>query len=222
MELYKLNKLSLSIKSLDLLDQLTTNTLDKHKNAFLDRVGKIVVTFDQIKIKDDEVLVLIEKQFLDKLMNHLDKFLKLSKTKIEKKDYNIYFDLDNDYKPDKEEFIIPQKLGKLIITKKDLQSNISNEEFTSFRLKNNIPIQGIDYNDEMLLNVNEEDFASFTKGCFLGQEIIARVHNLAKPPRKLVVKSENELNQEQLKIMTSKIKDKETGKLIGFIFVNNK
>lgn len=221
MKLYKLNKLVLLVKHnpAKLLNGLTTNTMDKPMNAFVDTNGKIITTFGQLQINNDEILIVIEKQFLGNLMSHLDKFLRLSKTKIEVSDYLAYFDLDGEYKPEVNEYIIQQKKGQLIITKKSLEPNVSGEEFTLFRLENNISMQGIDYNNEMLLNVSE-DFVSYTKGCFLGQEIIARVHNLAKPPKKLIVKYDDECNASEKKILTSKCKDK-NGKVLGFVFVSN-
>ena len=60
-----------------------------------------------------------------------------------------------------------------------------------------------------------------TKGCYLGQEIVARVHNLGKPPKRLVVKSENECNEEEKQKMTSKCHDPETGKTSGFLLIKN-
>lgn len=221
MRLYKLNKLVLKITNnpSKLLNGLTSNTLDKPKNSFVDANGKIIATFEQKQISQDEILIVIGKQFLDRVMAHLEKYLKLTKTKIEVTKYKAYFDLDAGYKADEGEFIIPENRAQLIITKKDLIQNVSDEEFTLFRLENNIPIQGIDYDNEMLLNISE-NFVSYTKGCFLGQEIIARVHNLGKPPKKLVVKYEDECGDAEKKIMTSKCKDK-TGRVLGFVFVGS-
>ena len=61
-----------------------------------------------------------------------------------------------------------------------------------FRLKHGIPVHGADYDREMLLNLNDLSYVSFEKGCFLGQEIIARVHHRGKPPKKLVVRRERD------------------------------
>ncbi len=188
MRLYKLNKAVLSFKNKPekLLNGLTSNELDKPKNAFLDKFGKIIVTANQVKV-NDEILMVIEKQFVERLRQHLDAYLKLGKTKLEETDYNAYFDMDGDYNQESDEFTIKQNKGQIILTKKQLKTNITEEEFKTFRLNNNIPIQGRDYDEEMLLNVSE-DYVSFKKGCYLGQEIIARVKNKAKPPKRLAVK----------------------------------
>ncbi|MBP6344212.1 MAG: hypothetical protein KA403_09765, partial [Candidatus Omnitrophica bacterium] len=62
---------------------------------------------------------------------------------------------------------------------------------------------------------------SYTKGCFLGQEPIAKVHNRSKPTWKLVVRPEDESSPEDQAKMTSKTRDPQSGKIIGFVFVKN-
>ena len=190
---------------------LASNTTDKPQNAFLDVFGKIIITGDQVRISDNNIIMIIEKQFLERLEKHLEKYLKLTKTKLTVMyDHNVYYDLNK---------------NKILITKETLNSNVSEKEFTEFRLKYNIPVQGIDYDQEMLLNIENENeckYASFTKGCYLGQEIIARVKNLGKPAKKLVVKYEDECSEEEQKKMTSKYINSDNGKIFGFVFVKNK
>ena len=60
---------------------------------------------------------------------------------------------------------------------------VSEEEYKKIRLENNLPSQGIDFNNEMFLEVNIPEAISYTKGCYLGQEIIARVHHKSKPSK---------------------------------------
>ncbi|MBI2147203.1 hypothetical protein HYU19_01870, partial [Candidatus Woesearchaeota archaeon] len=117
---------------------------------------------------------------------HLNQYLILCPTKVVRENYLTYFNLDADYHIADDEYIIPQPKGQLLITRDDLNCSVSPEEFRLFRLQNNIPLQGADFDQEMALNVGE-DFISFTKGCFVGQEVIARVKNKSKPPKKLAV-----------------------------------
>jgi len=80
----------------------------------------------------------------------------------------------------------------------------------------------VDYQaDEFLLNIDESTYVSYTKGCFLGQEPVAKVHNRSKPTRKLVVMFEVECAPEEKPKMTSKIIDPISGRMQGFIFVKN-
>lgn len=222
MKLYKLHAAVLRIKNnpAGLLKGVTTNTTDASKTAFIDRFGKIIVTCHQLKLSEGESLLIIEQQFYNRLLKHLEPYLRLVNTTVHKEDYNVYFDLDGKYQEDREEFVLRQKTGKLLVTKKRLNNTVSDEEFTLFRIKNSIPVQGIDYDAEMILNISEE-FVSFTKGCFLGQEVVARVHNLGKPPKKLVVKAEDECNEEEKAALTSRCFDQATGKTLGFVLVRN-
>lgn len=200
---------------------LTSNTLDAPRNAFLSQHGRIIATFDQIKRGDDEYLIVIEPFALDPLMGHIKKFLMLNKTTAEPVAWNVYFDLEGSYKPVADDAVIAQKSGQMVLTTKNLPADVSDEEFTLFRLKNTIPVHGIDYTDELLLNIDEYEHVSYTKGCFLGQEPIAKVHNRSKPTWKLVVRPYDECSPEEQAKMTSKTRDPQTGKMTGFVFVKN-
>jgi len=100
------------------------------------------------------------------------------------------------------------------------KAEFTEKEFLLFRLRHNIPLHGIDYKDEMILNVGY-DRVSLTKGCYLGQEFVSKVHSRAKPTWKLVVKSEDECSDEEKAKMTSKVADPSSGKTMGFVFVKN-
>ncbi|HIH41384.1 TPA: hypothetical protein HA239_03135 [Candidatus Woesearchaeota archaeon] len=209
--IYRLDKLVLKITRADrLLGNVTSNTLDADRNALLDRFGKIIVTFEQFR-KGEEFFIIINPKFYGRLMAAIEKYMKLVKAEAGKTKLKVYFDLDGKIR---EGIAIPQKKGQLVITEKELETTVSDEEFTLFRLKNNIPLHGIDYDSEMLLNVSE-DYVSYQKGCFVGQEIIARVHHKSRPPKKLAVAADSV-------DMTSRVKDPRTGKELGFAFAENK
>ncbi len=223
MRLHSINKAVLRIRNNAerFLSGLTSNALDKPRNAFLNLHGRIIATFDQIKVAEDEYLIVLEPFAVEALMLHIKKFLMLNKTTAEPAALNVYFDLDGIYKASAGEYVIPQKSGQMVLTPQKLQADVSQDEFTLFRLKNNIPLHGVDYHDELLLNIDEYEHVSYTKGCFLGQEPVAKVHNRSKPTWKLVVRSEDELNEEEKNKMTSKVLDPRNGKTMGFVFVKN-
>lgn len=223
MKLHSLNKAVLRIRNNAerFLNGLTSNALDKPRNAFLNQHGRIIAAFDQVRTGKDEFLIVIEPFAVEALMLHIKKFLMLNKTTAEPAAFNVYFDLDGSFKPSDGEYIIPQKAGQMVITPLKLQADVSQNEFTFFRLKNNIPLHGVDYKDELILNIDEYEHVSYTKGCFLGQEPVAKVHNRSKPTWKLVVNSEEGLTEEEKIKMTSKFLDPRSGKTVGFIFVKN-
>ena len=224
MHLYKLKKTVFSLKNnpSQFLNGLTTNMLDEPQNAFLNIHGRIVAVFDQIKINDDEFWIILQQSTIDAVLKHIDSYVKLSQIEIQKLESHVYFDLEN-YSEIAlgSERVIPQKKGRLIVTDHKLATAVSKEEFTLFRLRNNIPMQGIDFNDEFVLNVGEKGLVSFAKGCFLGQEPVSKVYNRSRPTWQLVVEYEDKCEEKIKQKMTSKVLDRDVGRVLGFVFKRN-
>ncbi|MBI2673088.1 hypothetical protein HYX19_02405 [Candidatus Woesearchaeota archaeon] len=170
---------------IQLIKGITTNDEKADKNAFIDNFGKLIVLFDQ-KLIENEWYVVFEKQFEERFQEHIERFVRLNKSKLEKLNLNVYHIIGKDIETDG--IKINQRIGYLLLAKelKEKLDEISDDAYGVIRIENDISIQGIDFDKEMLLNTNWTDVVSFTKGCFLGQEIMARVHNLGKPPKKLV------------------------------------
>ena len=60
------------------------------------------------------------------------------------------------------------------------------QAFDALRIEAGVPWPGREITNEVILNeLNREDFVSFTKGCYVGQEIVARIKHRAHPPRLL-------------------------------------
>jgi len=186
------------------LEPVSSNTLDKSKNTFLDRFGKIIVAFYQVRVGDSYLLVLPKEN----RMQELDMHVKLSKATVEKTDFKVYFDPEHQVKEGE------YRVEELVLSEEEYENTISQQECNLTRLEKNIPLPGIDFEDEMVLNVSDE-WVSFTKGCYPGQEVVARTHNLAKPGKKLVVIDAQDLPEEKRSKMTSVIGSK------GFVFVLN-
>jgi folate-binding protein YgfZ len=224
MRIYHLNKVVLKAapRAERFLNGLTSNAMDQPRSAFLNVNGRIVATFDQHRIDEDQVLLVVEAAFVDGVLLHLERYARLSGVKVERlAGTRVYFDLDNDYQLSEDEYRIPQKKGQLILSRRCLTSTVAEEEFTLFRLSHSIPLLGVDYQkDEFLLNVSEQDFVSYVKGCFLGQEPIAKVYHRCKPTWRLIVRTAGEETREARGEMTSRFVD-EAGSVKGFVFVRN-
>ena len=189
------------------LSGLSSNTLQSPCNAFLNQHGRIIATFFQHQNSENEFLLSISHLVVEDLLKHLDRYAKLSRTQIQKTDLKAYMDIDT---------------AKISFNTSDIPNQVSTDEFTRFRLEKRLPLIGIDYQaDEFILNIDQGDFVSFSKGCFLGQEPVAKVHHRSKPTRKLVVKFEDECDQEEKDRMTSKTLDLNCARVRGFIFVKN-
>ena len=63
---------------------------------------------------------------------------------------------------------------------------ISPEVYETIRIEAGIPLQGVDFTTPVLSECGVDNAISYTKGCYLGQEIICRIHNLGRPAKKLV------------------------------------
>ena len=221
MRLYRLNKTVLSIRNnpAPFLNGLTSNSLDKPRNAFLNIHGRIVAAFDQIQIGEDEFWIVAETPYVDKLLAHIDRYAKLSGVKIQKLDKHVYYSPED--RGGKCDIVIAQKKGHMLITDEALEAVQPDEAFTLLRLKHRMPLQGTDYTDDFVLNVDPDEYVSFTKGCFLGQEPVSKVHNRSRPTWQLMVKYEDECDAETKAKMTSKALDPDTNRVIGFTFVRN-
>ena len=206
MRLYKLPDTVLTIKgsAANFLNGITSNTLDASLNAFLNQHGRIIATFRQKRVSEDEFLISVPSMAVDNLLKHIERYVRLSHVSVVPSNQSVYIDLDT---------------TKTVWGDQPHANTVSEEEFTLFRLNHKIPLMGIDYQEgEFILNVHEHDYVSYTKGCFLGQEPVAKVHNRAQPSRQLIVAFEDQCSLQDAAKMTSKTPDPETGRLKGFIF----
>ncbi len=197
----------------------STNTAAASQSAFIDVKGRIVAFFDQHRVNEDEMWVVMERKAFPVFQEKFSKYLYLTDVKIEPLETRrVYWDLDKEVVPGEGDVFIPAQAGRLWLTASKPVSNVSKAQMNLFRVKNNIPWQGIDFNEEMVLCVAEEGRISFLKGCYLGQEVVARVHYKGKPPKKLVVKLLRDCPKAQRPLLTSRVTDPATGDFIGFVF----
>ncbi|MDE2028524.1 MAG: hypothetical protein KGK03_03605 [Candidatus Omnitrophica bacterium] len=209
MRLFKLNDTVLSLKGNadGFLNGLTSNTLEASLNAFLNQHGRIIATFRQKRTSDEEFLIAVPVVAVENLLKHLERYARLSHVKLEPSALGTYMDADT---------------GTVLWEAAAHAGSVFDEEFTRFRLDRQVPLMGVDYQaDEFILNVHEYNYVSYTKGCFLGQEPVAKVHNRSKPTRKLTVKFEDECSPEEAARMTSQLRDPAGGRRQGFVFVSN-
>ena len=176
MKLYACDKTVLRFypKAASFLNGYTTNTVEAPRTAFVDIQGKVVAVAHQFKKSEDEVWIAVETPFVGRLLEHLKKYLSLSDTRAERLSQKVYWDLEG---------------GQLVLSEKALEAPVTEEEFKRYRLEHGLPLQGVDFDREMVLNLGDEGLVSYAKGCYLGQEIVARVHYKGRAPKKLVAKA---------------------------------
>lgn len=201
----------------EMLNGVTSNTLDAAHNALLSPQGKIIGVFVQ-KLVDDQTCILVSDAYAAQaLTGEFGKYAPFSKTGWEQLSEPVWYDLNGDADPG-DGMVLPLAAGRLIVGG-NYEPTVSEEEFTTFRLDHQLPVHGVDFQDEMILNVFPDGYVSYTKGCFVGQEVVARVHNLSAPQKKLVVKYENECSDQEKQRMTSRQADA-SGRVRGFVFIS--
>lgn len=163
-----------------------TNTPEAARNAFIDVYGKIVVVFYQ-RLVAGELYIAFNKDYSAALQQHLKTYLALGKMNMEETGLKAFFVVGMGV----EEFDgikIHEKNSVVLLADNPPQGlrEMNENEFDCWRLENDISMQGKEFGHEMIMNTDWSDVVSFTKGCFLGQEIVAKVTQRGKPPKRLV------------------------------------
>lgn len=181
----KLDKTVFELKGnvTNFIQKVTSNDVTKPMHAFLDRNGK-VIALAYVAIKGDTAYVLIETPMEKDFITHISPYLKLSK--IDMKFSNlIAVHIISKKQLWTQTIALPIGYITLTNTLPKLKE-IEDEPYTALRLENNIPLQGTDFDHPMFLETGLTQAVSLTKGCYPGQEIMARVTRLGKPARHLV------------------------------------
>lgn len=201
---------------------LTTNVLAAPQNAFLEVNGKTIAAFYQFNHEpDDSTLIVLHEKVSKNLQEKLQPFIKLSKTTVEETDYQAYFSLDASTPTGPDDRVIKLDHGSILITQREITDLVDTPSFDLFRLKTYQPLQGIDFADEMILNISAS-YVSFTKGCYRGQEVISRIHHLGRPPKKLIVQYLDQCTDSEKSLLTSITEDPQTRRQFGFLLVANR
>ena len=78
-----------------------------------------MATFDQHRVSDDEFVIAVERAFVDPLLTHLDKYIRLSGVRVEKLDRYVYFDVEETSVPGAAGTLaIPQKKGDCLFQRR--------------------------------------------------------------------------------------------------------
>lgn len=164
---------------------LTSNKLNQNETAFTDINGKVIAHAWQIEI-DDSIFLLINRPYEEKLESHLTKYLRLGNTQMEILEDEVYHIFSNQIFG---QFNIPLPAGSFYwglqtSTLADLKGMEENE-YEPLRIFYNLVRQGTEFDHPMLLELNRPQLVAYDKGCYLGQEIIARVTSRDRSPRLL-------------------------------------
>ena len=229
-------------QSIDFLDRISTNKIsEKTKNIssktiITDNKGSIVDILSYSIINESQINFVIKKNNVKKTLNHIRDFIiledidfildqpiiRLSTFNIDnfkipklQKQSLLSFKYENDLINSREFFIYENDFEKLSINvlKDNKIQNISNQEANLIDLYS----KKIKF-DNRVSKVNPlecglYEYISFDKGCYIGQEVIARLHNYEKISRKLTYFiSENPVKKNE----NIKINNISVGKILDF------
>jgi len=155
-------------------------------NAYCQHQGKIIAILWVLKI-DGNYYLSILNELKDLIISKLNMFKLMSQVEIEDCSDTIYqYGLINEN--DKNSYKINNNLS-LKISKEHLTDYCDNSLWEAACIDERLP--------EVYLNISEKHIpqalnldidqigVSFTKGCYPGQEVVARMHYLGKPKRRL-------------------------------------
>jgi folate-binding protein YgfZ len=165
------------------IDGLTTNRITEDKSAFLDKFARVIVVVDQV-LANNVLYITFPAKFEERFEEHVKIFINFSKVKMVKENYKVLFVIHGVVNGIR----ISHKAGSIFLVENlnEYNSELTDLQWLEFRLENGIPLQGIEYDQNQFLELDMVDAVDYEKGCYLGQEIVARIKGRSKPARKLV------------------------------------
>jgi len=156
-------------------------------NAYCQHQGKIMALL-WVFIKNDSFYLSLPEELKGLILSKLNMFKLMSKVNIEDVSLEI-----NQYGLIDEKLDGSMKLKNnlsLHTTKKTLESNFDSNLWEKACIDNDLPEIYLKTSEKFIpqaLNLDIDEIGvSFTKGCYPGQEVVARMHYLGKPKRRLV------------------------------------
>lgn len=224
-------------ESVDFLQRITTNDFSHftigsvQKTLLVTDKGRILDTVWVIH-RNDHLLMLTSDGMSEEIISWLNKYIIMEDITVTNVSnefiVNAYFSQNNNFYHS-EYFGIPVSFEIIQQFRTSIEKTISN--FEIWRIEHGIPVTKKemvqDYNP---LELNLWDWISFTKGCYIGQEVIARLDTYNKIQRILCkVSSTQNLNEQEMLVDESGAEvgkitsmQKSSDKYIGLAVIRNK
>ena len=167
-------------------------------NAYCQHQGKIIALFWVMR-HHDSFLLSFPAELAEKVITRLKMFVVISDVKIEDvSEQYLQIGLINENH--KNAFKMNDNLSLLIVVNDQKHEEISThqDEWIKACIDNNIPEVFLSTSEKFvpqMLNLDIDEFGvNFSKGCYPGQEVVARLHYLGEAKRRLFAfKSEHEI-----------------------------
>lgn len=165
------------------LNALTTNVFDKAADAFvLDATGRIIHELHGAH-DGDNLFVWTYDSGLEAYLQAMKFWTKVT---ITRENLQVYF-VGNHVKADGIEFDYGIDGGRIVLAKPGcLRPDAGIWAFEALRIAAGIPRFSVDTDNKTIPNELGLYATALNKGCYPGQETVAKINNLGHPPRRLV------------------------------------
>jgi folate-binding protein YgfZ len=215
-------------EAIQFLNGLITNDVKKLEDkqtmlaAFPNAQGRLLALV-RVQRQGEKFLFETEEATREKIYQNLFRFTFAGDFFVEdlSENYDFYWVSDSKFQISDSETI---KFGNDFFVPKDAEINlsdvveISDEQFEVLRIEHGIPLYGIDIDETTIVpEIGLEGLISYNKGCYIGQEIIARIHfrgHIAKQLKGLILSDENVKQNDELKTLD----DKNAGKITSVCY----
>lgn len=177
-------------ESVQFLNGLITNDVAKLEEnsqmlaAFPNAQGRLLAVVRVLK-KDDKFLFETEAATREKVFQNLFRFTFAGDFFVEDLSGNYeYFSIQNSNFEIQDSVLFETKFGQDVFVPKSAEKDflkdafeISDEVYEVLRTEQGIPLYGVDMDETTIVpELGLENLISYNKGCYIGQEIIARIH----------------------------------------------
>jgi folate-binding protein YgfZ len=171
-----------------------------HITSFCNVQGRVIASAF-IQERNDQYDLILSSEIIDDLENHLQRYILRSKVLIEQSDEKTFGAYKSDINEDSKECRSLKNDPKRVLTlssqvPESIDNFITSEEWIRCDIENSIAIINKESTEKFIpqmLNLDILDAVSFSKGCYTGQEVVARVQHRGKIKQRMFkFKTENE------------------------------
>jgi len=208
-----------------------------HITSFCNVQGRVIASAF-IQERNEQYDLILSSEIIDDLENHLQRYILRSKVLIEQSDEKTFGAYKSDIHEDSKECRSLKNDPKRVLTlssqvPESIDNFITSEEWIRCDIENSIAIINKESTEKFIpqmLNLDILDAVSFSKGCYTGQEVVARVQHRGKIKQRMFkFKTENEdlishgseIHHESKKVGTVVISELIDNYSIGLAVINS-
>ena len=163
-----------------------------HITSFCNVQGRVIASAF-IQGRNDQYDLILSSEIIDDLENHIKRYVLRSKVVIEQSIEKTFGAFKSDVNEDSKEYgSLKNDPERVLILStqapKSIDNFISTEEWIRCDIENKIAIIDKESSEKFIpqmLNLDILDAVSFSKGCYTGQEVVARVQHRGKVKKRM-------------------------------------